>query len=104
MKLARSIQINTMLKLLPASPVPLSLLQQLLWLLLRQEGRVRQIQMEHGLSGELEEAPRQPILDALVARHEVLRTTFMLECGGGIPPHRACQTAAEAGESEAGSG
>lgn len=93
MKLIRTIQINATDAVLSAFPtlgalprpswVPLSFSQQRLWFRSRladgSEGS--HIQMGLRLCGELDEATLQSALDRLVARHEVLRTTFGVEDG-----------------------
>ncbi|MER8912064.1 condensation domain-containing protein [Mesorhizobium sp. M0854] len=65
------------------SRVPLSFPQQRLWFLSRLAGGsgACHIQMGLRLRGELDEAALQSALDGLVARHEVLRTTFGVEDG-----------------------
>ncbi|MER9965097.1 condensation domain-containing protein [Mesorhizobium sp. M0045] len=100
MKLARTIQINAMdvaplsavppIEALPRpSRVPLSFPQQRLWFLSRLAGgsEAWHIQMRLRLRGELDEAALQSALDGLVARHEVLRTSFGVE--DGEPADRA---------------
>ncbi|MDX8522781.1 condensation domain-containing protein [Mesorhizobium dulcispinae] len=93
MKVVRTIQINERngaLSAIPAietltrpSRVPLSFSQQRLCFLSRLEGGSEVVNMQIGLRlrGELDEAALQSALDALVARHEVLRTTFGMEDG-----------------------
>ncbi|MER9191577.1 condensation domain-containing protein [Mesorhizobium australicum] len=65
------------------SRVPLSFAQQRLWLLSRLEGSrdFWYIQMGLRLRGELNEAALHSALNGLVARHDVLRTTFGVEDG-----------------------
>lgn len=94
MKLARTIQINAKdAALLGAVPpieavprpsrVPLSFPQRRLWFISRLAGgsEAGHIQIGLRLRGELDEAAMQSALDGLVARHEVLRTTFGVEDG-----------------------
>ncbi|TIS39158.1 condensation domain-containing protein [Mesorhizobium sp.] len=94
MKLAQTTQINEIdAALLSAAPavealprpsrVPLSFRQHRLWILSHLSGGsvARHIQMVLRLRGELDEAALQSALDGLVARHEVLRTTFGVQDG-----------------------
>lgn len=93
MKLTRTIQINATDAALGAVPpiealprpsqVPLSLPQQRLWFLSHRKGgsKADLIYVGLRLRGELDEAALQSALDGLVARHEVLRTTFGVEDG-----------------------
>ncbi|MER9191416.1 condensation domain-containing protein [Mesorhizobium australicum] len=117
MKLVRTIQINPIdAALLSAIPpiealrrrtwVPLSFSQQQFWFHSRPAvcGEACHIQMGLRLRGELDESALQWALDGLVARHEMLRTTFGLEAGEpcqmigpadvGLPLKRDDQTAA----------
>ncbi|MER8764309.1 condensation domain-containing protein [Mesorhizobium sp. M0968] len=93
MKLARTIQNNTIDLALSAVPpiealprqsrVPLSLPQQRLWFLSHRKGgnKADLIYVGLRLRGELDEAALQSALDGLVARHEVLRTSFGVKDG-----------------------
>ncbi|WP_171903251.1 condensation domain-containing protein [Mesorhizobium sp. SEMIA 3007] len=93
MKLGRTIQINATDAPLSAVPpiealprptrVPLSLPQQRLWFLSRRKGgsQADHIYVGLRLRNELDEAALQSALNGLVARHEVLRTTFGVEDG-----------------------
>lgn len=93
MKLARTIQTNATdaapsavppIKALPRPlRVPLSIPQQRLWFLSHRKGgsKADLIYVGLRLRGELDEAALQSALDGLVARHEVLRTTFGVEDG-----------------------
>lgn len=93
MKLAPTMQINATDAALSAMPaietlprpsrVSLSFPQQRLWFQSRLEGgsEVRNIQIGLRLRGELNEAAMQSALDGLMARHEVLRTSFGMEDG-----------------------
>ncbi|HET6315348.1 MAG TPA: condensation domain-containing protein, partial [Chloroflexota bacterium] len=60
-------------------PLPLSFAQQRLWFIDRLEGDSRQYNMPTALklSGALDLAALQGALDGVVARHEVLRTTYV---------------------------
>ncbi|WP_292506055.1 condensation domain-containing protein [Mesorhizobium sp.] len=90
------------------SRVPLSFRQQRLWILshLADGSEPRHIQMGLRLRGDLDEAALQSALDGLVARHEVLRTTFGVQDGEpfqrigpakvGLPLKRNDLTAADA--------
>ncbi|RWP55361.1 condensation domain-containing protein [Mesorhizobium sp.] len=66
-----------------SSRVPLSFPQQRLWLLSRLNGgsEAAHIQMGLRLRGALDQVALQSALDGLVARHEVLRTTFRANDG-----------------------
>lgn len=94
MKLAQTCQINsTDAALLSAVPpiealprparVPLSFTQQQIWFQPhRAEGnQARHIQMALRLRGKLDDAALKSALDGLVARHEMLRTTFGVDDG-----------------------
>lgn len=93
MELTQTIQINPTDAPLSAVPpiealprpsrVPLSLPQQRLWFRSRRNGgsKADLIYVGLRLRGELDEASLQSALDGLVARHEVLRTTFGVEDG-----------------------
>ncbi|TIP51013.1 MAG: hypothetical protein E5X77_03725 [Mesorhizobium sp.] len=93
MKLTRTIQINATDAPLSAVPpiealprptrVPLSLPQQRLWFLSRRKGgsKADLIYVGLRLRNELDEPALQSALNGLVARHEVLRTTFGVEDG-----------------------
>ncbi|MEX2746247.1 condensation domain-containing protein [Rhizobium mongolense] len=94
MKITRTLQINSIdSALLSAVPpidalpravrVPLSFTQQQLWSLSRRAGNKQGLHIQMGLRlrGELKEVALQSALDGLVARHEVLRTTFGLDHG-----------------------
>nr|WP_165820400.1 condensation domain-containing protein [Microvirga sp. KLBC 81] len=94
MKTARTIQIDAIDHLLLSSAppiealprrsrVPLSFPQQRLWSLSRRAtgGEACHIQMGLRLRGELDQAALQEALDRLVARHEVLRTSFGVDNG-----------------------
>ncbi|MER9019520.1 condensation domain-containing protein [Mesorhizobium sp. M0898] len=94
MKLARTIPLNAadaavssavlLIEALPRpSRVPLSLPQQRLWFLSHLKGgsMADLIYVGLRLRGELDEAALQSALDGLVARHEVLRTTFGVDDG-----------------------
>ncbi|RVC90727.1 hypothetical protein EN739_32505, partial [Mesorhizobium sp. M2A.F.Ca.ET.017.03.2.1] len=93
MRLTRTIQINATDAALGAVPpiealprpsrVPLSLPQQRLWFLSQRKAGSKGDLIYVGLRlrGELDEAALQSALDGLVARHEVLRTTFGVEDG-----------------------
>ncbi|ESY79347.1 lysine 2,3-aminomutase [Mesorhizobium sp. LNHC221B00] len=63
--------------------MPLSFPQQRVWFLSRlgEGSEACHIQMGLRFRGELDEAALQSALDGLVARHEVLRTTFGVEAG-----------------------
>ncbi|MER9197180.1 condensation domain-containing protein [Mesorhizobium australicum] len=65
------------------SRVPLSLPQQRLWFLSQRKGgsKADLIYVGLRLRGELDEAALQSALNGLMARHEVLRTTFGVEDG-----------------------
>ena len=69
----------------PDGTAPLSFAQQRLWVVERMQPGGSAYNMPHpmGLSGRLDVAALGRALDALVARHESLRTTF--EERGGIP-------------------
>jgi len=62
-------------------PLPLSLAQQRLWLLhqLAPHDSAYNISQAVRLEGELDVAALRRTIDALVRRHEILRTTFLLE-------------------------
>ncbi|MHB1059850.1 MAG: non-ribosomal peptide synthetase, partial [Rhodanobacter sp.] len=64
-------------------PLPLSFAQQRLWFIDRLEGGSAQYNMPAGfrIRGRLDEVRLQVALDALVARHEVLRTTYAEQAG-----------------------
>ncbi|WP_245478493.1 condensation domain-containing protein, partial [Mesorhizobium sp. M4B.F.Ca.ET.049.02.1.2] len=93
MSLTRTNQINATDAALGAVPpiealprpsrVPLSLPQQRLWYLSQRPGSSKADLIYVGLRlrGELDEAALQSALNGLVARHEVLRTTFGVEDG-----------------------
>ncbi len=59
-------------------PLPLSFSQQRLWFIDRLEGGSAQYNMRFGvrMNGRLDEKALQKTIDALVARHAVLRTTY----------------------------
>jgi amino acid adenylation domain-containing protein/non-ribosomal peptide synthase protein (TIGR01720 family) len=66
--------------------LPLSFAQQRLWLLDQMgSGAGYHMRLELGLSGPLDRAALSQALDALVARHETLRTRFVTEDGGPRP-------------------
>ncbi|MBA1143802.1 condensation domain-containing protein [Mesorhizobium neociceri] len=93
MKLPRTMLINAIGAALNAVPriealprpsrVPLSFAQQRLWLLSRLAGGSEACHIQAGLRlrGQLDEVTLQSVLEGLVARHEVLRTTFRMEGG-----------------------
>ncbi|MBA2675550.1 non-ribosomal peptide synthetase, partial [Ramlibacter sp.] len=70
------------------APLPLSFAQQRLWFLAQLDADSRAYHMPLGLhlSGRLNRAALQHALDRIVARHEALRTAFVLE--GGLPVQR----------------
>ncbi|WP_442946138.1 amino acid adenylation domain-containing protein, partial [Noviherbaspirillum sp. Root189] len=65
------------------SPLPLSFAQQRLWFLSQMEGVSQAYHIPLGLrmQGTLDRNALQQALDRIVARHEALRTTFVLEQG-----------------------
>jgi amino acid adenylation domain-containing protein len=66
----------------PSAPVPMSFAQELLWRLERTSpGHAYNVPRATRLRGELDVAALERALDALVARHEILRTTFDLVNG-----------------------
>jgi amino acid adenylation domain-containing protein len=67
----------------PGESIPLSFAQQRLWFLeqLAPEGAAYNIPRAMRLAGALDEAALRRALDAIVARHEALRTTFRAEAG-----------------------
>ncbi|PCK76935.1 hypothetical protein CPT34_32775 [Rhizobium sophoriradicis] len=78
-----------LIEALPRPPrVPLSLPQERLWFSSRLADRsqARHVQMELRLRGELNEVVLQSALDGLVARHELLRTTFGVDDGEPFQP------------------
>src|SRR6476661_6525998 len=61
----------------PDAPIPMSFAQELLWRLERVDpGFTYNVPRSTRLRGPLDVAALQRALDALVARHEILRTTF----------------------------
>ncbi|WP_162884948.1 condensation domain-containing protein, partial [Pseudomonas syringae] len=75
-------QNNTLPQIVPASrgaQLPLSFAQQRLWFLAQMEGASAAYHIPAGLRivGALDEAALQRALNRIVARHEVLRTTFV---------------------------
>src|SRR4029077_19004802 len=79
---ALAIAVPAELPAIPRTPrgerIPLSLAQQRLWFLAQMEGVSAAYHIRTGLylNGELNRAGLRWALDCLVARHEVLRTTF----------------------------
>ena len=75
--------------------IPLSWSQQRLWFLEQLEdlGSAYHIEGALRLEGELDEAALQASLDAIVARHEALRTVFV-RSDDEAEPHQVIQTAA----------
>ncbi|HEU0053621.1 MAG TPA: amino acid adenylation domain-containing protein, partial [Longimicrobium sp.] len=69
-------------------PIPLSFAQQRLWFLeqLGNLGSMYHVRMRRRLAGELDRDALARALDRIVARHEVLRTTFAE--AGGTPEQR----------------
>ncbi|MBA2674789.1 amino acid adenylation domain-containing protein, partial [Ramlibacter sp.] len=71
--------------------LPLSFAQQRLWFLTQLDSRSRAYHMPIGLrlSGTLDRTALQRALDRIVARHEALRTAFVLE--DGLPVQRIAE-------------
>ncbi|MFP2933000.1 amino acid adenylation domain-containing protein, partial [Pyxidicoccus sp. 3LG] len=78
----------------PTGPIPLSFAQQRLWFLdqLQPGSALYNIPMALSLSGTVEQSALQRAFDALVRRHEALRTTFHVEGG---EPRQVIHPAAE---------
>ncbi|RXU22781.1 non-ribosomal peptide synthetase, partial [Pseudomonas syringae] len=82
-------QNNTLPQIVPTSreaQLPLSFAQQRLWFLAQMEGASAAYHIPAGLRivGALEEAALQHALKRIVARHEVLRTTFVQTGGQAV--------------------
>ncbi|MBI0329292.1 non-ribosomal peptide synthase/polyketide synthase [Burkholderia plantarii] len=71
----------------PGVALPLSFAQQRLWFLAQMAGGSEAYHIVGGLRlhGALDEAALRRALDAIVARHEALRTTFVAEAGQARP-------------------
>ncbi|WP_244131951.1 non-ribosomal peptide synthase/polyketide synthase [Burkholderia plantarii] len=71
----------------PGAVLPLSFAQQRLWFLAQMAGGSEAYHIVGGLRlrGALDEAALRRALDAIVARHEALRTTFVAEAGQARP-------------------
>src|SRR3990172_11306166 len=71
-----------------SGPCPLSFAQQRLWFLdqIEPDSPLYNIPVAVRLSGALNIEALQKTLDAIVARHEVLRTTFVSVDGGPVRP------------------
>ncbi|QNH16239.1 non-ribosomal peptide synthetase [Xanthomonas sp. SS] len=67
-------------------PLPLSFSQQRLWFIDRLGGGSAQYNMRFGvrLTGTLDDHAVQQAIDAIIARHEVLRTTFAIQDGESV--------------------
>ena len=73
--------------------LPLSFAQQRLWFLAQMEGASEAYHMPFGLrlKGELDRAALRRALDRIVARHEALRTTFVLAKESRCSEIRSCR-------------
>ncbi|HEX4954550.1 MAG TPA: amino acid adenylation domain-containing protein [Thermoanaerobaculia bacterium] len=69
------------------APPPLSFAQQRLWFLEQLSPELKAYNLGHALElvGRVEVAALASVVDELVARHETLRTRFVLPAGGGDP-------------------
>ncbi|WP_246791972.1 non-ribosomal peptide synthetase [Burkholderia perseverans] len=78
----------------PGVALPLSFAQQRLWFLAQMAGGSEAYHIVGGLRlhGALDEAALRRALDAIVARHEALRTTFVAEAGQARPRIAAAGT------------
>src|SRR5262249_58483108 len=87
LKLAKSFQVESIVNTLPPISVaehrgdfPLSFAQQRLWFVAQMEGGSEAYHIPFGvrLYGRLDRAALKKALDRIVARHEPLRTTFLM--------------------------